>query len=80
MTLCGRFKVPGTEQVRVKLSKPPTLQVIGKLSSVTPPRTMVVGKFLNLLALFLSLRKMQHISLGVKGLLRGCGAEDRQLQ
>lgn len=41
---------------------------------------MVVGEFLNLLALFLSLRKMQHISLGVKGLLRGGGAEDRQLQ
>lgn len=69
--------MPGTEQALVKLSKPLALHVTRELSS---PGTKAVGKFLNLPALFLSLRKTQHISLGVKGLLRGGGAEDCQIQ
>lgn len=72
--------MPGMEQVLLKLSKPLALQVSRELSSVTRPGTEAVGKFLNFLALFLSLRKMQHISLGVKGLVCGGGAEDWQIR
>lgn len=69
--------VPGMEQALVKLSKPLALQVTRELSS---PGTKAVGKFLNLPALFLSLRKMQHISLGVMSLLHGGGADDCQIE
>lgn len=51
-----------------------------ELSSITLPETEAMGKFLNLLALLLSLHKIQHISLKVKGPLGGGREDNWQIQ